>query len=193
MTKADYSQKPLITQILTDSFLDNKSIRYVVKQDQKRVQRTQSLIEYSFNICSRFGEIWLSDDQQGCALVLLPDKKKTTLQSMLWDAKLATSVIGLPRVMKVMDREGKVKKNHPMDPFAYLWYVGVNPDHQGQGTGTKLLRDILDEYDGRNRPVYLETSTLRNIPWYEDHGFEVYKKLFFTYELFMLRRVLSTD
>lgn len=193
MIKADYSHKSTVIKILTDSFLENQSIHYVVRQDSKRIKRTQQLIDYSFNVCSAFGEVWISEDQKGCALVLLPDHKKTTVESVLWDVKLATSVIGLSRVIKVMNRESEIKKKHPIESFAYLWYIGVDPAYQGNGIGTKLLRELLAEYDARDKPIYLETSTLRNIPWYEENGFEIYGKLSFTYQLFMLRRLLSTS
>ena len=192
MTEAISSHKSRIIDILTSSFIDNKSIQYVVRQDAKRLERTQCLIDYSYKVCGTFGENWISDEGKGCALVLLPFKKKTTLQSILWDAELATSVIGLRNVLSVTNRESSIKKHHPASPFAYLWYIGVDPQHQGRGIGSKLLNDLITEYDQRDLPLYLETSTLRNIPWYKKCGFETYQKLNLSYELFMLRRLLPT-
>lgn len=190
MIKANLSHKPRILDILSGSFYENRSIRYVVRQDSKRVERTRRLINYSYKVCSAFGENWISEDKNGCALVLLPSEKKTTLQSILWDVQLATSVIGLRNVLNVTNREGIIKKHHPTSPFAYLWYIGVDPQHQNKGIGSQLLIELIEEYDHRNLPLYLETSTLQNIPWYEKHGFETYQKIDLSYELFMLRKPL---
>ena len=48
MVKAIYSDKPLVVDILSKSFNDNKSINYIVKQDGKREERLRKLMEYSF-------------------------------------------------------------------------------------------------------------------------------------------------
>src|SRR6185295_13278719 len=113
MNRAGANQKSLVVDILTESFDDNKSVNYVVKQDEKRKQRIRGLMDYSFDLCNAFGDTWLSDDANACALVLHPDKKRSTLNSILWDAKLAFSVIGLTRVGQVLGREAKIKAYHP--------------------------------------------------------------------------------
>jgi hypothetical protein len=139
MRKANSSDKSIILDILSKSFDDNKSVNYVVKQDQSRVDRIRKLMDYSFNVCSEFGEVWISDDQQACALILYPDKKRTSFRAMLWDLKLALSVIGLDRVSAVMKREALIKSNHPKEQFAYLWFIGVNPQLQGKGVGSNVF------------------------------------------------------
>jgi hypothetical protein len=74
MRKADTSDKPVILDILTKSFDANNSVNYVVKQDQNRVDRIRNLMDYSFNVCNEFGEVWMSNNHQACALILFPDK-----------------------------------------------------------------------------------------------------------------------
>jgi ribosomal protein S18 acetylase RimI-like enzyme len=191
MKRATPSQKELVVDILSESFDANKSVNYVVKQDDRRRDRIRGLMEYSFNVCNAFGEVWLSDDDRACALILFPDKKKTTLSSIWWDAKLAISVIGLERVGQVLGRESKIKAFHPKEPFAYLWFVGVMPTSQNKKIGSLLLNELLLRYTKASRPVYLETSVDRNLPWYKKHGFEIFETLQLTYSLFLLRRNLS--
>jgi ribosomal protein S18 acetylase RimI-like enzyme len=192
MKRADPSQKSLVMDILTNSFDDNKSVNYVVKQDSQRLARIRGLMEYSFDVCHRFGDVWLSDDEQACALILLPDKKKTTIHSILWDVKLVLSVIGIDRVSKVLARESKIKAFHPKEPFSYLWFIGVTPAKQNKGTGSLLLRELADHYQKFTRPIYLETSVDRNIPWYTKNGFEIFKSLELSYTLYMLRRPINS-
>lgn len=62
---------------------------------------------------------------------------------------------------------------HPDEPHWYLAAVGVDPEAQGHGIGTRLLRPVLGEADATGRPCYLETHRRRNVAWYQTLGFEV--------------------
>lgn len=189
MKRAESNQEELIVDILAESFDSNKSVNYVVKQDSKRKSRIRELMRYSYNVCKAFGEVWMSDDNQACALVLFPDKKKTTLSAILWDINLAFSVIGVGRVGKVLKREAQIKSHHPKEPFAYLWFIGVKTSAQNRQIGSSLLKELINRYSSQGRPIYLETSVDRNTPWYTKHGFEIFKTLQLTYSLYLLRRL----
>ncbi len=189
MKRAAAHQKTLVVDILSKSFDDNKSVNFVVKQDYIRKERIRRLMEYSFNVCHAFGKVLISDDEQACALILLPDSKHTTLNALLWDAKLALTVIGLNRISSVLGREAKIKSFHPKEPFSYLWFIGVIPELQNKGKGSLLLNEIIQESEQNKRPIYLETSVDRNLPWYKKYGFEIFQSLELTYKLYMLRRI----
>lgn len=188
MHKAVRSDKKSVVEILVQSFADNKSIKYIVKQDSRKDERLQKLMAYSFELCYRFGEVYLTEDKKACALILFPHKKKTSLSTVLLDLDLAFSVIGLSNLKKVLSRESKIKQLYPKSPFYYLWFIGVHPVDQHKGIGKTLLNEILTNAEKEGLPVYLETSTTKNIPWYEKFGFVAYKKLDFGYELFCMRR-----
>lgn len=187
MITASKNHRKIVVDIIANSFEDNKSVNWVVKQDKRRKERIRSLAEYSFDICLQFGAVYLSDDLKGCILLLFPEKKETTMKSILLDAKLAIKAIGIERALKILKRESKIKRFHPHEPFVYLWFIGVHPHHQGNGCGTKLLKEVLQKYD---RQIYLETSTLKNIPWYKKFGFEIYQELNdFGYPFYMMKKI----
>lgn len=188
MVRVSYTDKPHVLDILCDSFDTNNSVNYVVKQDENRKQRIRNLMAYSFEVCYLFGEILLSDDKKACALILFPEKKKTTLKTILLDLKLAISCVGLTRVLKVLDRDSKIKRFHPKKPIYYLWFIGVSAADQGKGIGRVLLNDIMKESDAMQRPIYLETSMSENISFYTKAGFEVYNELDFGHKLFLIRK-----
>lgn len=193
MTKAAYSQKDLVIDILSKSFDDNQSVNYIVKQDSKRPERIKALMDYSFEVCYAFGEVFLSDDQKACALVLFPDQKRTTLKSMLLDAKLILSCVGIINIQKALSRESKIKNLQPKEPMYYLWFIGVDPQYQHTGAGTKLLNEVIEDSKQRERPIFLETSTLKNLPWYKRFGFNTYNELDLGYKLFFLKRDLASE
>lgn len=145
-------------------------------------------MEYSFDVCYLFGEVFLTNDKSGCALIVLPDKKKTTFKSILFDVKLAISCVGHSNIKKALDRESKIRKKHPKGLKYYLWFIGVDPSAQNKGIGSGLLREVIEESQSIERPIYLETSTLKNIPWYEKFGFSIYNELDLGYTLFFLKR-----
>jgi len=186
--KATYNDKDEVVNILSASFDDNKSVNYLIKQDGNRKERIRRLMAYSFEVCYCFGEVYLSSDNSGCALLLFPDKKKTSLKTILLDIKLIIACIGISNLAKAVNRESKVKRFHPKSPIYYLWFIGVLPAAQNKGIGSRLLHEVIELAAEKRRPIYLETSTLRNIPWYEKLGFATYEKLHFGYELFCMKK-----
>lgn len=95
MKKAENSDKDLIVKILSLSFNKNSSVNYIIRQDNKREKRIQALMDYSFDVCHLFGDIFLSDDNTACALIVYPDKKKTTLRSIWLDLALIFRCVGI--------------------------------------------------------------------------------------------------
>ena len=188
MIKAKYTDKNLIVNILASSFDKNKSVNYIIKQDGKRAQRIKRLMEYSFEMCYSFGDVYLSDDKKACALILLPDKKKTNFKSFLLDVKLIITCVGFSKLFKALNRESKIKKLQPNKSMFYLWFIGVDPDEQNKGIGRTLIQEVIAEGLSKQRPVYLETSTLKNIPWYEKFGFTIYNELDLGYPLFFMKK-----
>ena len=191
MEKAKYNDKDLIVDILTKSFDTNQSVNYIVKQDEKRLKRVKALMDYSFEVCYLFGDVFLSDDKKGCALVLYPDKKKLTIKSILLDVKLILSCVGVENIKKTLTRESLIKKIQPKDLMYYLWFIGVAPECQNTGIGSVLLDELIEDSSLKKRPIYLETSTLKNLPWYKKFGFDIYHETDLSYRLFFLRRKIA--
>ena len=76
----------------------------------------------------------------------------------------------LPEVGELFSQIGRAR---PQQPHWYLPSLGVDPAHQGQGVGGALLRAALERCDREGAASYLESSSPRNVPLYERHGFEV--------------------
>lgn len=193
MKKAQYHEKNLVVDILCRSFEANQSVNYIVKQDNRRSKRIRSLVEYSFAVCYRFGDVFLSDDNEACALILYTDKKKNTILSVLLDLKLIFTCVGIGNIRKTLARESIIKRIKPSVPMHYLWFIGVNPQMQNKGIGSLLLRSVLEDSEKKGKPVYLETSTLKNLPWYKRFGFEIYNVCDLDYRLYFLRRILESQ
>ncbi len=190
MRKALFNDKETVITILVNAFDANKSINYIIPADRKRCKRLRELMAYSFELCMLFGEVYLTEDQKACAWVLLLDRRKQHLKTIWLAIKLAFLAIGLSNIRKVMKREATVKKVQMSGPVYYLWFIGVQPSFQGNGTGSRLLETLLKRADELGRLVCLETSTVRNLPWYEKNGFEIYHQLDLGYSLYFMKRMV---
>lgn len=168
------ADKARVLDILCAAFDANKSVNFIAGPGEGREKRIRTLMDYSFEICRRFGQVHLSDDRSTCALILYPDRKRPSIAALRLDLKLVFQCIGLRRLTKSLRRESIIKRRHPKTPFTYLWFIGVDPGHQRKGSGEHMLQRILSESREPDRPVYLETSTMRNLPWYQRAGFEIY-------------------
>lgn len=193
MIKANIGDKNLVGSLLKKSFKDNLSVNFIVRQDKIKLKRIRALMDYSFEVCFRFGEVWLSDDGKACALILYPHLKKTTFLSIWLDLMLIFKVTGLCGIFKALKRETLIKKIQPKENMAYLWFIGVDPLVQRSGKGSKLLNEIIETATAKSLPLYLETSTLANLVWYERLGFEIYNQLDLGYTLFFLKRNLPKN
>jgi len=56
------------------------------------------------------------------------------------------------------------------------------------GIGSALMQDVIAESIKIKRSVYLETSTPKNLPWYERFGFTIYDELDLGYRLYFMRK-----
>lgn len=181
------SDKHRILDILCAAFDTNRSVDRIVGSGPGRERRIRALMDYSYEVCARFGTIYLADDRKACALTLCPDRKRSTAATLLLDLKLVLRCVGLKRLPAVLQREARIKKQHPGTPFTYLWFIGVDPAAQGQGRGSALLQRVLRDSMLARRPVYLETSTAANLPLYQRAGFERFHTADLGYPLHFMR------
>lgn len=163
-----------IVTLLEQAFDDNLSVNYVLKQDSKRKQRMHLLMQYTVFQGEKFGKVYLSEDENSCAVILYPEKKRTTLGSIIWDIRLAVGGIGIFNIRKVLQRQKLIYDARPIHDVVHLWYIGVDPTQQGKGLGSMMLELIKADHE---KPVFLETSNPRNFSFYESHGFELIKEL----------------
>jgi ribosomal protein S18 acetylase RimI-like enzyme len=187
MKQTTTAVKAKVVNILTSAFDDNSSVNYIVKQDKHRGERIRFLMEYSFDICTKYGKVYLSDDENACALVLFPELKKNNFWTISKDVELIAKSIGFSSIFKALQRESKIKETQFKGEIYYLWFIGVYPSSQNNSLGTNLLSMLLSEAEQLGKTVCLETSTKRNIPWYQKNGFQVYDKIDLGYELSFLR------
>lgn len=163
-----------IVRVLVRAFDADPVARYLLRKDRHRLRG----FELCFGAFLRHmtmpgGETWVAEDGLGAALWTPPggwDVGGLRALAMLPSLVRATGVM---RVARVGLLAGRVQKRHPRAPHFYLFAIGVDPDHQGRGIGSGLLRAVLDRCDESGVSAYLEASKPDNARLYERHGFRV--------------------
>lgn len=76
----------------------------------------------------------------------------------------------LEDILGVLEQMGAY---HPDDDCWYLSIIAADANFMGQGLGAALMKHALLAADEAGLPAYLESSNIRNVAFYERHGFEV--------------------
>jgi ribosomal protein S18 acetylase RimI-like enzyme len=123
-------------------------------------------------------EAYLTEDRLGAALWRpAPGAQPSPLLQLLRATPEFLRLCGPRRVSRLWRLIRMTEARYPKAPHRYLYLVGVQPDGQGAGLGSALIRAGLEACDRDGIPAYLESSKERNVPLYERHGFRVVERL----------------
>ncbi|MEH6582726.1 MAG: GNAT family N-acetyltransferase [Halioglobus sp.] len=162
----------LLSDIFSDSFSLDPIMNWVIPMPQLYRDFFKLLID---GIYLPKGLCHLEDQGRGASLWLPPNQDfemplRFSLLSMV--CRLIARK-GL-KPLKDMRAQGDFfAQHHPSEPHYYLQFIGVKQQHQGQGSGSALLKHGTRLCDEQQMPAYLESSNILNVPLYQRHGFEV--------------------
>ncbi len=179
MRKANITDKKLVSEILVSAFLplkENNSINLIVKQDEKRIERMQVLMEYLFERAIYFGEIFISKSNKACLLLKFPHKEKVTLKTILLDIKLVYQCIGIERIFGVLKRQRIANQNYPKEKHIRPMLIGVKKECKGNGTAARLMIEVKNRFKNNLLPIIIDTASEQNVELYQKFGFKIIKK-----------------
>ena len=172
--KATRTDVPDLTGVLARAFDDDPMTNWFVARDAHRQQRIAHMQRVSLErISLPRGEVYTTDGLHGAALWAPPGKWKMGLLQQLLLVPPMSRATGLRRIPTILGGVSAIEKKHPAKPHYYLFVLGTEPEHQGRGVGTQLLRPVLERCDREGVPAYLESSKEKNLPLYERNGFRV--------------------
>jgi ribosomal protein S18 acetylase RimI-like enzyme len=80
--------------------------------------------------------------------------------------------VGEPAASRFATLDALMANHHPVEEaHAYLAFLAVAPERQGQGLGGRLVGHRLERFDASATPAYLEASSPRNARLYRRLGF----------------------
>jgi ribosomal protein S18 acetylase RimI-like enzyme len=173
VTKATPQDAPALARTLALAFADDPVSVWFFPREADRLQRLQRAYERVFlrPIALPREATFTVAGHAGVAMWLPPGQAQLGALEQLWLLPAMVAEFGrdLPRAMRGMSAMDAV---HPHEPHWYLWLLGVDPQRQGEGLGSRLLADVLERC-GRDRvPAYLQATSARSRELYLRHGFQ---------------------
>jgi ribosomal protein S18 acetylase RimI-like enzyme len=178
--KFDRGDTASATAMLTRAFDDDPVMQWVFPDQAMRRSRMPRMFDATLRATSwrvDGTEVVVADGQvQGCAIWLPPGR---------WLPPATQRLAMLPRMVWILrSRMGvanmtyaALARQHPHQPHWYLSGIGTDPDVQGTGVGSTLMRSGLATCDAARMPAYLESSKEGNVGFYERFGFTVTSEL----------------
>ncbi|MGK5642273.1 GNAT family N-acetyltransferase [Streptomyces sp. URMC 126] len=180
---------PSSVRTLTRAFAHYPFTRHVVAADghEERLRRLQEL--FLTRVGLAYGRVWVAEDARGAegvqgagsrdggggdavAVAVWTTPERDPGPAFAEAAPLIAESAG-DRAPVFEAAERALEPHRPREPAWFLATVGVDPVHQGKGLGAAVLAPGLAAADGAGHPAYLETSTERNLRFYERLGFAV--------------------
>jgi len=165
-----------VARTLARAFATDPVVDYFVRGDAQRERAMATWFDFAVK---RFGlpgkETWMREDARAVALWLPPPQAALHmgLVEEVQALPVFLSVVGLSRIGRMQRLRAAFDANHPKAPHWYLFFLAVDPDAQGQGLGSAMLKATLAPIDAAGASSYLEASSEKNVPLYLRHGFEV--------------------
>ena len=168
-------QLPQAIALIGRAFHNDPLSVYVYPDEASRVQRLPLMFSISLRYTLRYGEITTTPERTGVACWLPPQHTTVSMGRLLRVGTLTTLFkMHVAECRRLDNAETYMKSvHHPCitEPHWYLWVLGVDPVHQGQGIGGTLLHAGLARADAASLPCYLETMNPENVPLYQKFGF----------------------
>ena len=178
------SQVKPAAKMLARAFENNPVCIAFFPDSNKRVKQNYHLMKNSIRYCMRFGEVYTTSPKlEGISLWQLEDSREEQQ-----DKPISLSINWFNFVLAVALGKS-LKKVHSLYDYVYKthftllpsrhWYfsvIGVDPNFQGKGFASSLIKPMLARIDKEQLGCYLDTNNEKNVGLYQHFGFKVLKK-----------------
>jgi ribosomal protein S18 acetylase RimI-like enzyme len=171
--KATLADVPQLAVALARAFDSDPPMRWFLPDEERRVELARVMFDVMLRrVHLERDECYTTEDVVGGALWVPPGR---------WRLSLIQQLRILPHMLRVFGRGlsraqrglAVMDSRHPRTPHYYLDSLGVEPEWQGRGLGSALMRPVLERCDRERMPAYLNAGSPRSRELYRRHGFEV--------------------
>ena len=162
----------VLARALALAFEDDPIFAWLLPDGHRRYDRLLRMFTLELeDVVLPTGSAWMSPEGSGACLELPPGGWRMPLRTQALHAPQFAAVFGrsLPKALITIT---KMERRHLREPHFYIPYIGVAPEAQGAGLGSRLLGRTLERADAEGLPTYLEATAEKNAALYARHGFE---------------------
>jgi ribosomal protein S18 acetylase RimI-like enzyme len=169
--KATPPEEPELSTALARAFFDDPIFRWALPDDERRGRQLAPFFSLFVETLFSYDEIYANEDLSSAALWVPPGEKPTPedLEQEFGERMEEIAGVDVDRLFQVSK---VIEEHHPPGSYYFLQFMGVDPERQGQGIGSALLRLVLERCDREQQWAYLDATSERNKRLYERHGFE---------------------
>ncbi len=166
----------IISELSAKAYYDDPLFSSFFPDVSKRMN-LKYLFRMGFIQAFKYGEIYATSDLTGVASWLPHEKAIFSTLDMIKNGIFSFVFKAKGRdLKKIINYDDFCKRKHEQHahfPHWYLQNIAVEPDYQGKGHASLLLKGMLDKIDEQNLPCYLETQNKKNVSMYQKFGFKV--------------------
>jgi ribosomal protein S18 acetylase RimI-like enzyme len=170
--------------VLTKAFHNDPLVVLVYPNEEERKKYSPYLWESLLKDGIRYGEVYAPTSKiEGTAKWLPPGKEHMGIWRSIRSGALKMSsvmkrqkderVLPMRKIAEITGEITKLHKELVKEPHWYLANIGIDPEYQGKGFGSKLIKPMLERIEIEGFPVFLETNFEGNVALYEHLGFKV--------------------
>lgn len=165
------------TQTFVDAFFDDPLLEWIFRDPAMRKQLSRHVFGVLGQYGIRYG--YCTQLEDGAAVTMWLRPRETRMET---GKLIRCGFLGLPlrlglgqfaRFGRAQEQMERIHKRVLTEPHWYLVGIAVDPERQGAGRGSELVRAGTAKADEAGFPCYLETSRPANLDFYRRHGFEV--------------------
>jgi ribosomal protein S18 acetylase RimI-like enzyme len=182
-------QYPDAARALGRAFINDPPIKVLLPEPSDPVERARLLtifFEALLGIQRQTGEpvLGVMMDDKVVAAAILEGAGGASVASLILKGvfRLPGMVqsLGWGGMMRGIQMQGELLKNHPHQPHIYLNFLGVDPDYQRHHCGSVLIEELRRLAAARSAlcGVYLEAATEANVAYYQSRGYEVLGEIY---------------
>lgn len=167
--------------ILGRAFQHDPLMCYLFPDSVHRMNRNRYLFEYLLKLGINHGHCYVTSENMEGLIMLFPstspyDKLGSQISSGILKGIMRIGLGTALRALKYDDFSTIEHKKNITGEHLYLHTLGVDPDYQGNGHSSTLMKYLDTNLNPRNLPIYLETSNPENVAIYEHFGFKLQKE-----------------
>lgn len=176
--EASNGDRPALECALAAAFMDDPVAEWATPRGGLRQRTLRRFFGALLKAKLPDGFVYTDSERRGAALWAPPGAWRTTAIQGLRIATAFADPRQWARGPLVARGLLYAERLHPQAPaHFYLATLGVTPEAQGRGLGSRLLQPVLEVCDADGVPAYLESSKESNIAFYSRHGFRVTREI----------------
>jgi ribosomal protein S18 acetylase RimI-like enzyme len=171
----------LAAELFSKVFFEDTLAKLMFPEEETRDQNLYHYFQFRINYGLLYGEVYAtSSNLEGLAVWVYSENiEMTNWRNMRAGGFKLYRKVGrdaIVRMSKIGTFTSTLHKKHASFPHIYLAPIGVDPEFQGKGYASKLLRPMLNRLDQDKVHCFLETQSETNVDIYLHYGFQVLNK-----------------